>query len=389
MGNLKSVADFYKNKYNSVPLLIRSPGRVNLIGEHTDYNLGSVLPGAINKYIYFAIGARDDNQINIDASDYSDTYSASLDKLEPAWKLWPNYVLGVINELKKAGKVITGLNIVFGGDIPLSAGMSSSAAITSATAFSLNKLFHLGYSKLELAKIAVAAEHNYLGVHCGLMDPFVNLHGKEGNLIKLNCNTEQYAFVPFKADDIQIILFDSGVKHNIIKLTAAFNERRNQCQHGLALVKEHFPEVKSLSDVDEQMLLKYVKPVDEIAYKRCLYVVQENARLEAICDDLEQHNFEAAGRRMFENHEGLKNLYEVSCDECDFLVETTKNIDGVLGSRMMGAGFGGCTINLVKSNVADEVIDRVKKAYLEKFQTSLKVYNASIGNGTEEVALPE
>ncbi|MBC7914271.1 MAG: galactokinase, partial [Pyrinomonadaceae bacterium] len=207
MGNLDSVANLYRQKYNSDLSLFRSPGRVNIIGEHTDYNLGSVLPGAINKYIYLAIGKRDDDNISIDAADYDDHYSVSLLKLEPAWKMWPNYVLGVISEFQKAGKNLSGVNIVFGGDIPLSAGMSSSAAICSATAFALNKTFNTGYSLLELAKIALVAEHKYLGV---------NLFGKEGNVVKFNCKTEEYQFIPFDAPDIKIVLFDTGVKHNLI-----------------------------------------------------------------------------------------------------------------------------------------------------------------------------
>ena len=386
MGNLKTIAELFRNKYDSEPLLIRSPGRVNIIGEHTDYNLGSVLPGAIDKYIYLAIGTRADDEINIDAADYGDQYSASLIKLEPAWKLWPNYVLGVISEFQKAGKYLTGVNIVFGGDIPLSAGMSSSAAICSATAFALNQLFNSGYSKLELAKIAQAAEHNYLGVKCGLMDQYVNLFGKEGHLVKLNCKTEEHVYIPFNAPHIKIVLFDTGVRHNLMKLTAAFDNLRKQCQAGVEMVQKHVSQVNGLPDITEQMLSQYVKPFDETVYKRCLYVVQEIARIEQICNNLKDDNFNAVGQRLYENHEGLKNLYEISCDESDFLVDTTKQMTEILGSRMMGAGFGGCTINLVNSDTAEETIAFVKNKFKEKFNKDLKVYIASIGNGTEVVA---
>lgn len=387
MGNLKSIVDLYKEKYNSEPLIVRSPGRVNLIGEHTDYNLGSVLPGSINKYIFLAIGARADNEINIDAADYSDKFSASLTALEPAWKLWPNYLLGVINEYKKAGKLLSGVNIVFGGDIPVAAGLSSSAAITCATAYAINSLFNLGLSRLEIAKIAQQAEHNYVGVHCGLMDQFASLFGKEGNLIKLNCNTEEYFYIPFSATDIKIALFDTGVKHHLV--SSAYNERREQCQSGLALIKKVHPEINGLPDVTEEMLDKYVKPVNEVVYKRCLYVIQEIERLEKACKDLERNDFRAVGELMFETHEGLKDLYEVSCDEADFLVETSKQISGVLGSRMMGAGFGGCTINLIDSDSVDAVVEEVKKKYKEKYSRDLKVYIASIANGTEEIVAPK
>ena len=385
MGNLQSIADAYRKKYNSEPLIVRSPGRVNLIGEHTDYNLGSVLPGAIDKYIYFAVGTRTDDDINIDAADYSDQFTASLTKLEPAWKLWPNYILGVISEFQKAGKYLSGMNIVFGGDIPLSAGMSSSAAISSATAFALNKVFNSGYSKVELARIAVAAEHNYLGVKCGIMDQYVNLFGKESHLVRLDCRTEQHEYIPFNAGNIRIVLFDSGVRHNLVKLTAAFNALRTQCQTGLELVKKHVPDVAALPDITESMLMQFVKPVDELAYKRCLYIVQEENRLKSICADLKKEDFVSVGQRMFENHYGLRDLYEVSCNECDFLVDTARQTHGVLGSRMMGAGFGGCTINLVYSDMIEDVIDKLKTAYKSNFNKDLKVYMASIGNGTEVV----
>lgn len=377
------IAEQFKQMYNSDPLLVRSPGRVNIIGEHTDYNLGPVLPAAINKFIYLAIGTRSDNQISIHAADYNDQYTASVQDLEKAWKLWPNYLLGVINEMQKDGKSLTGVNIVFGGDIPLAAGLSSSAAITCATAFALNSLFDFGYSKLELAKIAQKAEHNFVGVHCGLMDQFASLFGKEGHLIKLNCTTEEHEYIPFTATDIKVILFDTGIKHHLV--TSAYNERREQCQSGVKLVQKHEPHIKGLPEITEEMLRNYVKPFSETVYNRCLYVVQEISRLEEACKDLEVNDFRALGKRMFATHEGLKNLYEVSCDECDFLVETTQNIPAVLGSRMMGAGFGGCTINLVNSNEANEVIDAVKNEYRARFNRELKVHLTSIGNGTEEV----
>lgn len=383
MGKQEQVAELYQKMHKTEPLLVRSPGRVNIIGEHTDYNLGPVLPAAINKYIYLAIGARTDDELNIYAADYSDQFSASLAKLEPAWKLWPNYLLGVVNEILKTGKTLSGVNIVFGGDIPLAAGLSSSAAITCATAFAVNKLFDLGYSKLELAKIAQAAEHNYVGVHCGLMDQFASLFGKEGHLIKLNCDTEKYHYIPFTATDFKIVLFDTGVKHHLV--SSAYNERRDQCQNGVELVKKHIPEVNGLPDITEDMLLKYVKPISEVVYKRCLYVIQEISRLEKVCNDLEREDFKSVGKHLFETHEGLKSLYEVSCDECDFLVETTKEIPGVLGSRMMGAGFGGCTINFIDSEITDEIIEKVKGDYRQRFNRELKVYLTSIGNGTEEV----
>ena len=386
MATLSKVNEQYSNLFGTAAMLLQSPGRINLIGEHTDYNLGCVLPAAIDKYIFMAIGTRADDAINLVSADFDDQYSASLDKLEPAWKLWPNYILGVINEFKNAGKYVGGINLVLGGDIPISAGMSSSAAICTGTAFALNKLFNAGFTKLELAKIAVAAEHNYLKVKCGLMDPYVNLYGKERSFVKLNCRTEEHQYVPFDNDQIKIVLFNSGVRHNFIKLASAFDTLREHCATGLALIQKHAPHISSLPEVPKAML-EILKPHDQDVYKRCLYIVEESERLERLCDDLMTGDFKSAGQRLFESHEGLRNLYQISCEECDFLVDTVKEIPGVLGARMMGAGFGGCTINLVESEAVDEVIKRVKGRYNGSFAKDVKVYHASIGSGTEEVSL--
>ncbi|MBC7914047.1 MAG: galactokinase [Pyrinomonadaceae bacterium] len=390
MANLKTIVGMYRQKYNSEPLLVRSPARIILIGEHTDYHLGPVLPATINKYLYLAIGLRIDNEIHIESVDFNDRYATSLSELVPALKLWPNYLLGVINEFHIAGKINSGINIVFGGEIPLSTGLASSASVTCATAFALNKLFDGGCSLLEIAKIAQRAEHTYLGVECGLLDQYTNFFGKEGFWIKINCRSLEHTYVPATTNEVTIVLFDSGIRHNLVNLAAAFKERKRECKRGIALVQQHEPQINSLADISREMLSKYVEPVDLVSYKRCLYVVQEINRFENICKDLEKQDFKSIGQRLFENHEGLKDLYEVSCDECDFLVDVTKKIPEVFGSRMMGAGFGGCTINLIKSADTDSVIEKVKKEFVKKYGRDLKVYLTTIGNATEEVTcLPD
>jgi len=384
MKKLEQIRAKFQQLHNATPLIVRAPGRVNLIGEHTDYNLGPVLPAAIDKNIFFAVSLRDDNIIDIYAADYSDQVAATLDNLEPAWKLWPNYTLGVIKEFLKAGHQLKGMNIVFGGDIPLAAGLSSSAAITCASANAINTLFKLNKTPIELVKIAQAAEHNFVGVHCGIMDQFASLFGKEGYFIKLDCDTLEHSYIPFNATDVKIVLFDSGVKHFLVN--SAYNDRRKQCSEGLKLVKEQLPAVNSLADVTEGMLFKFVKPVNEEIFKRCLYVVEEIARLKAVCNDLEHNDFEALGRHLFETHLGLKDLYEVSCTECDFLVDFVRHkTHGVLGARMMGAGFGGCTINLIKEEAVDRVVEEVKAAYKKEFGKEPKVYFTSISNGSEVI----
>lgn len=385
MANAASVSELYKRSFGTDFQLFRSPGRINLIGEHTDYNLGYVLPAAIDKAIYMAIGARSDDTVELLSADFDYTHSVSLDDVQPAWKLWPNYILGVIAEFKKAGKFMRGFNIVFGGDIPLSAGMSSSAAICTGAAFAINTLFDCGYSKLELAKLAVAAEHNYLKVRCGLMDPYVNLFGKENALVKLNCKTEEHEYIPFNNDAIEIVLFNTGVRHNFIKLASVFDERRMQCQAGLDILQRHNPAIETVSQANKALLDALIKPYDESVYRRCLYVVEETNRVEAVSKAFISGDFMAAGRHLYAGHDGLKNLYEVSCEETDFLVEHVKQLNNVLGARMMGAGFGGCTINLIVSGTSEEVVANVKAAYKERFKKDLKVYHTSIGNGTEEL----
>ncbi|WP_207421587.1 galactokinase [Desertivirga brevis] len=380
MSKLKKVVEKFRELHKDEPLVVRSPGRINLIGEHTDYNMGYVLPGAIEKNVFLAIGLRPDMDVNIFAADYGDHYVTSLDGLTSAWKLWPNYILGVLNELKKRGVLLCGVNIVLGGDIPLAAGMSSSAAVTCATAFALNEVFDLGLSKIELAKLAQAAEHDFVGVKCGLMDQFASLHGKKDHLIKLNCKTNEFEYIPFNSSEVSIVLFDTGVKHHLI--SSAYNDRRSECQRGIDIIKQNEPAVKDLADVTDEMLDKYLKLSNPLVYNRCLYVVEEMTRLKSACGDLERNNYAALGGRMFETHHGLKHLYEVSCKECDFLVDFAVGNSYVMGARMMGGGFGGCTINLISSGRVDDVIAEVRPRYKNEFGKELKVYPAVLSDGT-------
>jgi len=380
MDIVDKISQKFVELHHSEPLIFKSPGRINIIGEHTDYNAGKVLPAAIDKNIYMAVGFRDDDEINLYAADYADQCVAHLHDLKPAWKLWPNYSLGVINEITKRGFELRGLNIVFGGDIPLAVGLSSSAAITCATVFALNYLFSFNLPRLDMAKIAQAAEHHFVGVHCGLMDQFASLYGKTGNLIKLDCKTNDYQYIPFLPEDFKLVLFDTGIKHHLV--SSAYNERRQECETGLALVMEHQPEVEDMSQVTENMLYNHVKPVNETVFKRCLYVIQENRRLEDACLAIQNEDFELLGKRMFETHEGLKTLYEVSCAECDFLVDLCHKSPYVLGARVQGGGFGGCIINLIKNEQAEEVSELAKTQYKARFGKDLKVYNVFPSNGT-------
>ncbi|MBE7175535.1 MAG: galactokinase [Mucilaginibacter polytrichastri] len=380
MKKKDQLTSLFKERFDAEPLLVRSPGRVNLIGEHTDYNNGFVLPAAINKNIYMAVQKRGDRQIHLVSADYNDEYQTSLDELKPSGKLWPDYMLGVADQLVRKGHVLGGFNAVFTGDIPQGAGLSSSAALECATGFALSEIFHLGLKKADIALTAQAAENEFVGVRCGIMDQFSSVFGREKRLIKLDCATLNYEYIPFNTDDLKIVLFDSQVKHSLA--SSAYNERREQCEKGVALISEHVPGVFSLRDASIEMLDKYVKPVDETVYRRCHYVVSEIRRLQDACDDLTRNDFEQFGKRMFETHDGLSNDYEVSCRELDILVDLVRGNEAVLGARMMGGGFGGCTINLVRSADVDKLISEVAPAYLEKTGTETRAFVAQIENGT-------
>lgn len=371
----------FQEIFNQEAFIIRSPGRINLIGEHTDYNMGFVLPAAINKSIYLGINKRNDQKIKIHSLDLQDDFESSIDRIESSGKLWPDYLLGVIEQIQKKHNIPFGFNIVFGGDIPPGAGLSSSAALECAMAFGLNTIFNLHYEKIELVKLAQAAENEFVGVKCGIMDQFASMFGKKNHLVQLDCRSLDYNLVPFNTKGFKIVLFDTRVKHSLA--SSAYNERREQCEAGVKMIQKYFPEVKSLRDATEEMLLHCVKSIDQLVYNRCSFVVAEIKRLQEACQDLEKNDLKSFGKRMFETHEGLKSLYEVSCDELDILVDLVKNESNVIGARMMGGGFGGCTINLVKDDGIDDFIEKISAAYLAKTGARMLVYVVDIENGTE------
>lgn len=366
--------------YQQVPLLVRSPGRVNLIGEHTDYNMGYVLPASINKAIYMGIQKRDDDQIHLVSFDLDGFYETDLQNITRSGLLWPDYILGVVEQFQKAGARFSGFNLVFGGDIPTGAGLSSSAAIECATGFAFNELFNFGFGKLDIVKMGQAAENQFVGVNCGIMDQFASVFGLARNLIRLDCRSLEHTYIPFNDEGIEIVLFNTNVKHSLA--SSEYNDRRAQCERGVRLISKYHPEVMSLRDATEEMLLKYVKPVDEETYNRCHYVVSEIQRLLDGCEDLTRGDLPAFGRRMFETHAGLRDLYEVSCPELDHLVDLVTGNPDVYGARMMGGGFGGCTINLVKKEAVDDLIRHVSAGYKERTGAEPEVYLAHIENGT-------
>ena len=375
-----NIEQMFLQAFGADPVLVRSPGRVNLIGEHTDYNNGFVLPAAINKAIYVAVGKSGNDMCEYIAADIDETYIGSIHELKQEAGHWSLYINGVIDQLQKAGHSIEGFNCVIGGDIPTGAGVSSSAAVECAMIFALNELFQLGLDKITMVKLAQKAENEFVGVKCGIMDQFASMFGKKNQVIKLDCRSLEYEYKPFNLEGIRIVLFDTQVKHSLA--SSAYNTRRQECEKGVAIVKEFHPAVESLRDITPQMLEEHVRPVDETVYRRCRFVVDEIQRLQDACADLEKNNIKAFGEKMYSTHTGLSEWYDVSCAELDFLISLVKDEPAVLGARMMGGGFGGCTINLVKEEAIEALAQKVKEAYDQQFNLDMKFYVASIEDGT-------
>lgn len=371
----------FLEKYEREPILIQSPGRVNLIGEHTDYNDGFVLPATIDKKIVMAIAPNNLDKLRILSLDLNQEEVFELNNLHNSKKHWANYIKGAISELKKAGYQSRGFDMVFGGDIPIGAGLSSSAALEGALLVGIEELFGFGLSRSEMAKIGQLTEHNHVGVNCGIMDQFINLHGQQNKVLKLDCRSLDYVLVPFERDDIKIVICNSKVSHNLAD--SEYNVRRSQCERGVSTLKKYDPEIRNLRDVSMEMLLNYKNEIDPLVYKRCKYVLEENQRVHDACEDLFVNDFQSFGRRMYQSHDGLSKEYEVSCAELDILVEEAKRLKGILGSRMMGGGFGGCTINLVEEKHVDQFKIEVSKKYEDRTGINPEIYTTKIISGAK------
>ncbi len=379
----QEVIDIFQKKYGGdTPDVYTSPGRINLIGEHTDYNGSFVFPGAIDKGMTAAILFNGTDKVRAYAIDLDESSEFGLNEEDLPKEGWAKYIFGVCREIIKRGGKLKGFDTVFTGDVPLGAGMSSSAALDSTFAFALNDLLNLGIDKFELARIGQSTEHNYVGVKCGIMDQFASIFGKKGHLIRLDTKTMEYAYFPFDPEGYKLVLLDTAVKHELA--SSAYNKRRESCEHAARTIAKRHPEVEFLRDASMEMLDEVKNEISEEDYMRAKYVIEETQRVLDVCDALEKGDYETVGQKMFETHYGMSKLYEVSCEELDFLNDVARE-HGVTGSRVMGGGFGGCTINLVKDELYDSFIADAKTQFKTKYGHEPKVYDVVISDGARKL----
>ena len=379
----EQIIKIFKEKFdNQTPEVYTSPGRINLIGEHTDYNGSFVFPGAVDKGMVAAIRFNGTDKIRAYAIDLNECAEFGFQENNPPQAGWAKYLFGVCREFIKRGKTIQGFDTAFSGNVPLGAGMSSSAALESSYAFALNDLLNLGVDKFELARIGQATEHNYVGVKCGIMDQFASIFGKEGNLMRLDTKTMEFDYFPFNPQGYKLVLVDSAVKHELA--SSAYNKRRESCERAAEAIRKNHPQVEFLRDATMEMLNEVKNDISDEDYLRAQYVIEETQRVLDVSEALERGDYETVGQKMFETHQGMSKLYEVSCEELDYLNDVARE-HGVTGSRVMGGGFGGCTINLVKDDLYDSFVSDVKKQYKEKFGKEPKIYDVVISNGARKL----
>ena len=367
----------FLSRFGEGGVMYASAGRINLIGEHTDYNGGFVFPGAIDKCIAAQIKDNGTDIVRVYSIDIDDYAEFGLNEEDKPSAQWAKYIFGVCRETIKRGFVVKGFDAVFAGNVPLGAGLSSSAALESCFAFAVNDMFNENkIDKFELAKIGQSTEHNYCGVNCGIMDQFASVFGKKNCLMRLDCRSLEYQYFPFEPVGYKLVLVDSVVKHELVD--SPYNKRRQSCERVAAKIG-----VETLRDA-EMADLERVKPeISEEDYMRAKYVIEEKQRVLDVCDALQAGDYETVGDRMYKTHKGMSKLYEVSCEELDFLNDVAKEC-GVTGSRIMGGGFGGCTINLVKDELYDAFIDTAKKKFNEKYGHYPKIYDVIISDGARK-----
>jgi galactokinase len=376
----------FEQHYGAAPeLLVRAPGRINLIGEHTDYNDGLVLPAAIDREIRFALRLNGTDRIRLMATDLKDTYEVAVADIKPlGGGHWANYQLGVVAGLLRAGVQVPGFDCAFGGDVPNGAGLSSSAAVECGIAWGLCELLHADLDRMKLAHIAQTAEHEYAKVMCGLMDQFASLFGRAGHVVELDCRSLEYSYFPFDTDDCRVVLCNSGVKHALAD--SEYNTRRHECARGVEILQQHNPAIKSLRDATLEEIEAAKDELGEVITRRCRYVVEENQRVRDFTKQLAEHGSLAqVGELLYASHAGLRDDYQVSCPELDTLVELSHQAPGCYGARMMGGGFGGCTLNLVATGEVKNFLAHMKQGYHDQLGLKLETYVTTLADGVGEI----
>lgn len=372
------ISEAFASHFGGEGTFYTSAGRINLIGEHTDYNGGFVFPGAIDKVIMAEIRPNGTEKVNLYSVDLNDSASFGLNEADAPSQQWARYIFGVCRETIKRGGSVKGFDAVFAGNVPLGAGLSSSAALESCFAFAINDLFNDNtIDKFELAKIGQSTEHNYCGVNCGIMDQFASVFGKKDCLIRLDCRSLEYKYFPFKIDGYKLVLVDSVVKHELVD--SPYNKRRESCERVAKRLG-----LETLRDADMEMLDAVKADISAEDYMRARFVIGEKERVLGVCDSLNRGDIATVGRLMYETHEGLSKDYEVSCEELDFLNDVAKEC-GVTGSRIMGGGFGGCTINLVPNEIHDKFIETVTAKFNERYGHEPKIYDVVISDGARRL----
>ena len=374
----KKIDTTFESRFGGHGAVYASAGRINLIGEHTDYNGGFVFPGAIDKVIMAEIRPNDTDTVRVFSIDINEYTEFGLNEADAPRQSWARYIFGVCREILKRGGTVHGFDAVFAGNVPLGAGLSSSAALESCFAFAINDLFNDNQiDKFELARIGQSTEHNYCGVNCGIMDQFASVMGKEGHLMRLDCRSMEFEYFPFNPKNHSLVLIDSRVKHELAD--SPYNKRRASCERVAKRLG-----IETLRDATMDMLNAVKTDITAEDYFRAKFVIEEKERVLAVCAALVNDDYETVGRCMYETHEGLSKDYEVSCEELDFLNDVAREC-GVTGSRIMGGGFGGCTINLVENDKVDKFVEEAKKRFNEKYGHEPQVYPVVISDGAHKV----
>lgn len=375
----------FESEFGGNPRFFQSPGRINLIGEHTDYNDGFVLPAAIDLACYLATDPSKDGSYEVIAADLNEKYAFESPYEVQDMPHWMKYIIGVIKSFEGKGGKVVPFKAIISSDVPVGAGLSSSAALESVFAFAFNELFNGGFSSMELTLIAKEAENKYVGLQCGIMDMFASIHAQKDHAMLLDCRSLDYQQIPLHMGDHKIVLFDTQIKHDLA--SSEYNNRRTSCEAAVEKLNELGVTAHSLREISPLVLYKHKHQIDPLLFKRAKHVVEENQRVMDFVAAMAEKNWKRAGALMYASHNGLQHDYEVSCDALDYLVNVTIDLKGVTGSRMMGGGFGGCTINLVKEEVLEEVIDRVKEDYHQAYGVVPLCYIANTSDGACELKL--